>query len=150
MKHGPLDLEYSKITDYIYLGTNMCCVTHFDKSLLKKGIKADISLEGEKQDQAKGVEFYLWLPTKDHTAPTQKQLNVGVALINSLISQKIKIYIHCQRGHGRAPTLVGSYLISTGMSVGEAVSFIKKRRPTIHPNRKQITALKKFSQSLEK
>lgn len=73
MKHESLRFEHSKITKYIYIGTNMCCQqTYFNKNLLKKGIKADISLEEVKIDQPFGVKFYLWLPTKDHKAPTFK------------------------------------------------------------------------------
>ncbi len=27
--------EYSKITEYIYIGSNQCCQDHFKKSLIK-------------------------------------------------------------------------------------------------------------------
>ena len=144
VKHGKLIFEYNKITDYIFLGTNQCCQVHFKKELLKKGIKADISLEGEKLDMPFGVDYYLWLPTKDHTAPSQKQLKVGVDFIESLIKNKEKVYVHCQRGHGRAPTLVAAYLISKGKTIEEAYEFIKKKRKTIHPNKLQKSALMRF------
>jgi hypothetical protein len=42
-KHVPF--EYTKITKNIFIGSNQCCQVHFKKSLLDKGIKADISLE---------------------------------------------------------------------------------------------------------
>ena len=80
--------------------------------MIKKGIKADISLEKEKLDAPFGVDYFLWLPTKDHTAPSQDQLKAGVKFMDELIKNKIKIYIHCQRGHGRAPVLVAAYFIS--------------------------------------
>ncbi len=143
-RHGPLIFEYNKITDYIYLGTNQCCQLHFKKELLRKGIKADISLEKERIDAPFGVDYYLWLPVKDHTAPSQKQLTLGVNFIANLIKNKIKVYIHCQRGHGRAPTLIAAYLISKGKTVEQAVDFIKKKRPVIHPNRIQVNTLKRF------
>ena len=92
-KHGKLTFEYNKITEYIYLGTNQCCQVHFKKALLKKGIKADISLEKERIDAPFGVDYYLWLPVTDHTAPSQKQLITGVNFIENLIKNKIKIYI---------------------------------------------------------
>ena len=144
MKHPPLIFEYSKITNYIYLGTNQCCQVHFKKELLKRGITADISLEKEKIDAPFGVDYYLWLPVKDHAAPSQKQLKIGIDFIEDLIKNKIKVYIHCQRGHGRAPTLVAAYLVSKGKTVEQAVDFIKKKRPVIHPNKVQINALKRF------
>ncbi len=144
IKHGKLIFEYNKINPNIYLGTDMCCQTHFKSELIKKGITADISLEGEKQDHPFGVKYYLWLPILDHTAPAVSQLKIGVAFIENLIENNIKIYIHCQRGHGRAATLTAAYLIKKGMTPKEAVAFIKKRRPMIHPNAKQIKALERF------
>ena len=140
--------EYNKIDSNIYIGTNMCCITHFDQQLLKKGITVDISLEGEKMDQPKGVKIFSWLPTKDHTAPTYQQLRTGVDIITSSVRQKQKLYVHCQNGHGRAPTLVAAYYISQGMSVEDAISKIQKKRKTIHLEKNQIQALNKFEKIL--
>lgn len=148
-KHSKLTFEYNQITPLIYLGTNMCCQTHFKNQLLKKGINADISLEKEKMDQPFGVKYYLWLPVKDHNAPTQKQLEVGVNLIENLVKNNIKVYIHCQRGHARSATLLAAYLIKKGMTPKEAIAFIKKRRPVIHPNSAQRNALEKFSKKIK-
>ena len=144
VKHGPLVFEFNKVNSSIYLGTNMCCQVHFEKRLLKKGLKVDISMEGEKVDQPFGVDYYLWLPIKDHTTPKQKQLQAGVTFMQHVISKGEKCYVHCQRGHGRGPTMVAAYLISTGMTTDEAVSFIKNKRKVIHINTKQKNALKKF------
>ncbi len=149
MKHPPLTFEYSKITEHIYIGTNMCCQTHFKKSLIKKGIKADISLEDIKLDQPFGVDCYLWLPTKDNNPSSIKQLQAGTAFLKELKKQKVKCYVHCQRGHGRAPTLVAAFFISEGMKAEEAVNFIKKRRESIHPNKRQISVLKKFMKTVK-
>lgn len=148
IKHSPLTFEYSQITPFIYLGTNRCCQRDFDKSLLRKGIRADVSLEEKKIDSPFGVDFYLWLSTKDHLAPTLKQLQIGVDFIKKLVGLKIKCYVHCQRGHGRAPTLVAAYLVDKEMGVEEAFAFIKKRRPEAHPNPKQISAVKRFRRAL--
>ena|SRR3989338_7535777 len=144
MKHPPLIFEYSQITKFIYIGTNMCCQAHFDKSLLRKRIKADISLEEKRLDQPFGVDYFLWLPTKDHQAPAMKQLRMGVAFLKEALKQKIKCYVHCQRGHGRAPTLVAAFLVSEGMDTQEALALIKKKRPDIHPNKRQMAIVKKF------
>lgn len=140
--HPPLD--FSKITHEIFIGTNACCQAHFDRSLLKKGIRADISLEKERLENPWGVSYFLWLPTRDHTPPTLQQLQVGVAALRELIQQKVKVYIHCKNGHGRAPTLVAAYLVAGGMTPTEAIAFIKKRRRTVHlepSQRKQLERL---------
>lgn len=142
-------LEYSYITDGIYIGTNQCCQTHFDENLIREqGIRADISLEEERIDAPFGVDFYVWIPVKNHTAPTKEQLDFGVATLEKLVSMKKKIYVHCQNGHGRAPTLVAAYLIKKGKTVEEGVGFIKNKRPSIHLEEVQRIALEEFSKHL--
>lgn len=139
--------EYNKITKYIYIGTNMCCQGHFNKELLNKGIRADLSLEEIRLDRPFGVGYYLWLPVKDYTAPSFKQLFIGINFLRSLKEQNIKCYVHCQNGHGRAPTLVAAYLISEGKSINEAINFLKKKRKGMHLNEKHIKSLHKFRKS---
>ncbi len=147
-KHGKMN--YSKITEYIYLGTNACCGNHFKKKLLDKGIKADISMEKEKIDQPKGVKYFLWLPVKNHTAPTIKQLWTGVRAMEALVDQKIKIYLHCKNGHGRAPTMLAAYFIYQGMAVKEAIAQMTTKRPDIHIEPAQKKKLKSFADKLLK
>lgn len=143
-----IPFEYSRITDNLYLGTNQCCKHHFDKSLLKKGIEADISLEKERLDTPFGVKYYLWLPVKDHAAPTQSQFKVGAHTIKILLDNNTKVYVHCKRGHGRSPTLVAAYFILEGMTAQEAIKTIKQKRG-IHLRLSQMKALEKFENSIK-
>lgn len=145
VKHGKLTFEYNKILPSIFIGTNQCCVMHFKTELIKKGILADLSLESEKLDSAFGVKYFLWLPVKDHTAPKMKQFILGVSFLKHCVNNGLKVYAHCERGHGRAPTMVAAYLCSVkGMHPREAVAFIKKRRPGVHPNKNQMAALTRY------
>lgn len=144
--HGPLDYDY--ITDGMYIGTNVCCQLHFDERLAQAEIEADISLEGEQVDAPYGVQFYLWLPVQDHAAPTLEQLAVGVSTLEMLIALGKKAYVHCQNGHGRAPTLVAAYLIKKGRSIEEAEEFIKTKRPAAHLRGVQKKALRAWQRSL--
>lgn len=142
--------EYSKITDYIYIGTNQCCLRkHFAKELLREGIEADISLEERRIDAPFGVKYYLWLPVRNHTPPNPLQFKIGVATIDCLIKAKKKIYLHCEKGHGRAPTLAIAYLASQGMKFEEAIKLLKSKRPGVYIHPKQMAALKKFKRSLK-
>ncbi len=147
-KHVPFD--YNKVTEYIYLGSNQCCQVHFKKSLLKKGIKADISLEKERLDSPFGVDYFLWLPVKDKTPPTPKQMLVGAKTIKDFVDNKIKVYVHCQRGHTRGPTLVVAYLILEGMKYSEAHKKVKSKRKVIHLTQLQIKALRNFEKRVRK
>lgn len=140
-------VQVSKITEFIYLGTNLCCTaTPHVKVLLDLGIKADIDLEEERQEQTPGVDTYLWLPVKDHFPPTQEQLDTGIATIDSLVKNQKKVYIHCRNGHGRSPTLVAAYLIAQGMEVQDVIATIKSKRGEIHIRDSQLEALQKFRQ----
>lgn len=145
-KHG-VQVEYSKITNYIYLGSNECCETFFKKKLLAQGIQADISLEIEKLDQPHGVNYFLWLPTPDKQPPTAKQLELGVSFMEELIANRIKMYVHCKYGHGRSPTLVVAYFVAHGsLSLQAAIDFVKAKRPEVHFNAQQLAGLRAFAQ----
>ncbi|MAF24785.1 hypothetical protein CL634_04335 [bacterium] len=142
------DLDYDQITKYIYVGTNMCCQAGFAQELIDKGVTVDISLEQERIDSALGADFFIWIPVYDHTPPSQDQFEFGTSVIAKFVAMKRKMYIHCKMGHGRAPTLVVAYLVTTGMSVERAVAEVIDRRDGAHPNTKQVAALHKFAKKL--
>lgn len=144
--HQPLEYDY--ITAGMYIGTNVCCQLHFDERLLAEGIEADISLEAERVDTPFGVQFYLWLPVVDHTAPTPEQLQVGVTMLETLVKLKKKVYVHCKNGHGRAPTLVAAYLVKQGKTLEEAEQFLAAKRSGLHIRDAQREALQAWQQSL--
>jgi len=147
---GRPPFEYNRITDNIYIGTNMCCQMHFDKDLSDKGITADISLEAEKVDQPFGVDFYTWIPIKNHEAPTMEQVELFISTLEKLLSEKKKVYVHCKNGHGRAPTMVAAYFIYKGMSAARAITKVKERRPSIHLDEAQKEFLERYSEKLGK
>jgi len=158
--HGPKDIfnhiigrkgfDYDQITDEVFIGTNMCCQIGFSKELLAKGVRADISLEKDRTDAPDGVDYFLWLPTENKKPPKPKDLEIGVKFLDFLISNKVKTFIHCKNGHGRAPTLFAAYLISHGMRVQEAVKLIASKRPVIHLTEAQVKALDEFKASITK
>lgn len=150
MTHGAtVPFEYDQVTPWIWVGTNRCCTTHFEEALLRRRIKADISLEAERPDAPFGVISYLWIPVKDHQAPTLPQFWVGVHALESLIRHKVRVYVHCKNGHGRAPTLVAAYHIYKGKEVAAAVRLVERARRGSHINAAQRSALSNFARSLK-
>ncbi len=157
MAHGIVDIvnhtlghkgfDYDQIDDEVFIGTNMCCQLGFNKELLAKNVKADISLEEIRVDAPTGVDYFLWLPTKDHQPPTPDKLTLGVQTLDFLIKRKIKVYIHCHNGHGRAPTLFIAYLVKKGMKIEEAINYLRSKRPSIHLSPTQLEALRTFRDS---
>ncbi|MAF13428.1 MAG: hypothetical protein CMI53_00845 [Parcubacteria group bacterium] len=91
-----------------------------------------------------GVDYFLWLPTKDHNPPKKHQLLLGIRQIDYLVKNKIKTYMHCKNGHGRAPTMLATYFVSQGLTVKQAVAKIRKKRPEIHIETSQLKALNKL------
>jgi len=143
-------LEYSYITDGIYIGTNQCCVMGLADVLKKENITADISLEEDRLDVPFGVDIYVWIPVVDQMAPTQDQLSFGTESIQKLTTQDRNVYVHCRNGHGRAPTFVSAYLIQKGYKPKEAIDFIESKRPSIHLSKTQEEALKRYYENLNK
>lgn len=142
---GPLEYDY--IANGIYAGTNQCCAIGLSEVLKKEGITADISLEDVRLDHPFGVEAYLWLPTHDNTPPSPDQLRLGIQMLDELVQQKRKIYVHCKNGHGRTSTLLAAYFITKGKTVDESIDIIKKGRPGIHLQDSQRKALEEFARS---
>lgn len=139
-----VEMELSKITENIYIGTNMCCNVHF-KKLIDYGFDADIDLEEERKEHPEKIKIYLWLPTKDKTASTLDQLKAGVALIDKMVENNKIIYVHCMNGHGRAPTLVAAYFIyKDKMEIKDAIEFIRDKRPEIHLENEQKERLEEY------
>lgn len=148
--HGIID--YSKITHYIYIGTNMCsikgCNIHF-RLLKKLGVYADISLEKEHSEEPSHLKTHIWLPTKDKKPPSKTQLLIGTAALKQFEADKKKVYVHCKHGHGRSPTLVAAYLITKGYNTKRAIEIIKQKRPEIHITKPQIKAILKFERYIK-
>lgn len=133
MTHTHAETEYSQITENIFVGTNLCCTTSPHAQVLTDlGITAEVDMEEERTASPPKIDIYLWLPTKDHTAPKQDQLDAGVALIEKAVNMNRKIYIHCKLGHGRGPTMAAAYFIFKGSTTEEAIDKIKQKRSEIH------------------
>ena len=141
-------MAFSQIDSQVFIGTNACCMHHFKWELLSKGITCDISLEGEAIDQPFGVDCYLWLPTPDHTAPSEHTVRVGTAALDEMLKQGRKVYIHCKNGHGRAPAFYAAYLIlKRGLDWETAWQAIVASRPEAHLEPTQLAFLQALTRS---
>ena len=113
------------------------------------GISAIINMRGESCDVAKGIggERHLQLPTIDNTPPSLDDLQRGVDFVDQEIRRGGKVYIHCAVGCGRAPTMTAAYLVSSGLSVEDALRKIKRTRPFVHLTPAQRQSLDDFAAS---
>lgn len=150
VNHSVPEFEYNHIDEGVYVGTNACCQTEFDKRILAEGITHDISMEGEQIDMAYGVDSYLWLPTVDHTSPSLSAFTLGVSQIENIVAMGEKVYIHCKMGHGRGPSLAIAYFAKKrNISVNDAFEFVKSKRPVIHLDEIQFEGIKAYLNTLK-
>ena len=151
INHDPAnELEYNEIVPGLYVGTNLCCTTHFDQELVNMNIQADMSIEGERIAAPYGAQFFVWLPVQDKHAPSQQQLRFGVESLEVWMEMGVNVYLHCQNGHGRGPTMAAAYLMKAmDLQPDEAIAFVKQRRPVIHLEDVQVEALVNFRRLLD-
>lgn len=140
-------LQFSQVTPSIFVGPQYR--RNGLKYLEKQGIHAVVNLRIEKDDARLGLapQDYCYLPTIDDQAPSMEQLLIGVDFIQKVIEGGGKVYIHCGAGVGRAPTMAAAYLISTGLSLFDALVMIKKVRPFIYITPPQMELLTRFEQT---
>ena len=138
----------SEITPQLYLGGQYGL--KMTPRLKKFGITAIVNMRQHSvhaQSIAQGYD-YLHLPTPDWHAPSLEHLHQGVTFITKVIASGGKVYIHCRLGEGRGPTMALAYLMSTGLTLEDALSTVKKVRPFIRPSGAQIAQLKNFGITL--
>lgn len=77
---------------------------------------------------------YTTFSIQDQDACNQSILDMldqGADIINSAIIKKQSILVHCKRGHHRSASIIAFYLMKYyNMSLGDAIYFIKCKRPT--------------------
>ncbi len=143
-------LRYSQITPLIYVGPQY---GRKGKQILEAlGITGGVNLRREFDDAAHNLSLshYCYLPTIDEDAPSLDHLHQGVTFIEKILASGGKVYIHCAGGVGRAPTLGAAYFISQGMSLDEALTFIRKTRPFIDPTPVQLNQLQHFAAQVKR
>lgn len=78
---------------------------------------------------AHGIKL-VWTPIQDGSADAMRQrLEVALADLHALVKETRRVYLHCNAGLNRAPTLAIAYLRAyRNMSLDEALAHVKKRR----------------------
>jgi len=85
------------------------------------------------------------LPTPDFQASTLSQFREGTAFIRTVVEQGGRVYVHCHHGEGRGPSMAAAYLMSTGLSLADALRAIRQVRSFIRPTRAQLTRLQEWA-----
>ncbi len=129
---GVPTLQHSRVTSQLYVGPqyNARGKAHLQAHGLTHGVNLRLEFDDAAHDLA--LPHYCYLPTIDDDAPSLEHLREGMAFIRQAIAEGGRVYIHCAGGVGRAPTLAAAYLMSTGLSLEESLTAIRKVRPFIY------------------
>lgn len=77
--------------------------------------------------------------------------NKVIGIINNAHKNNKKVFVHCEAGISRAPTVVIAYLIwKENMSFDDAINDVKSKRSNIEPNGNFCEQLKQFRQECRK
>jgi len=137
-------LEYSKITDAVYVGPQhrKAGLAH----MAAAGINAVVNMRVEHDDAQHGCApvAYCYLPTVDDAAPSLEHLRAGVAFMQRVIGDGGKVYIHCKGGIGRAPSMAIAYFVAEGQSLADAIALVKRTRPFVNITSVQMEQLRRF------
>jgi len=69
------------------------------------------------------------IPVVDFTAPTLKQVEHALAMINFYMRRSMPVAVHCIAGLDRTGTVLACYLVGDGKSADEAITIIRRWRP---------------------
>lgn len=111
------------------------------------GIRAVLNLQAERVDQFEGTppERKLHLLIPDFHPPTFREFDTGVAFIAAAHADHLPVFVHCHAGVGRAPLMAAAYLVAVhNLSTRNALTLIRRARPIIAPNPRQVIRLREY------
>jgi atypical dual specificity phosphatase len=91
----------------------------------------------------------LHLPVHNSDAPTQAQLDRGVAAITQALQQGKRVAVHCGAGLGRSGTLLAAYLVSQGSDAEDALARVRAARPGSVETLEQENAVREYQRRLQ-
>jgi hypothetical protein len=119
------NLNASRIDSRIYVGPQY---GKLGKCWLRlHGIQHCVNMRGEFDSAQHGLalDHYCHPPT---CGSFIDQLSVAARFIHGAVSAGHAVYVHCKHGKNRSPAAVIAYLITRGLTVEDAVSFVSQKR----------------------
>eukprot|EP00049_Salpingoeca_infusionum_P025986 m.23033 g.23033 ORF g.23033 m.23033 type:complete len:368 (+) comp8443_c0_seq1:588-1691(+) len=148
-RHHGKDLEPSQILDFLYVGAE----GHSSSREIVARLKFThvLNLTTRESPDFPGVQ-YCCIPIRDSwNQNIVSHFDEAFAFINSCKQAGGRILVHCVAGISRSPSFAIAYLMQhEGMSLFDAYSLVKSRRPSISPNLDFMGELTQFEKRLAK
>lgn len=95
------------------------------------------------------IEYYptirpvlLRSPVKRYSFPMPDRIDVNPLInfetIRDILDHELprnRVYVHCEQGISRAPTIVAAYLMEKrGWTADQAIQYLRSKRPQVNPN----------------
>ncbi|KAK2704020.1 hypothetical protein QYM36_017654 [Artemia franciscana] len=143
--HKP-DLELAEIAPRFFIGSQDVAT---DIALLKsRNVTHIVNLVGSSIDCLFKNEIvyktYEWLDTTDFDIlPYLEEL---VSFIKIVMGNNGCVFVHCNAGVSRAPSVAVAYLVSEGFTLKESLEAVRLKRSCANPNPGFLVALKAYEQ----
>ncbi len=121
-----------------------------DAAELPTGVKTVVDLTSELWEPAgiRRLPGYRSFPVLDGSYPHDEE--AFLELLAELADTPGGVYIHCESGKGRAPTMAALLLLARGVvdSPEAALELVQKRRPTASPTRADVAFIRRVARRI--
>lgn len=90
--------------------------------------EADMAAVTRQDIEAAGLRDFRE-PVTDWTAPTQGQIDQMLGFVKAEPGQGGRVAVSCGAGKGRTGTVLACHLVANGMTVEDAIAFVRSKRP---------------------
>lgn len=115
--------------------------------LREAGIGAIVSLTEDFPPELIGEPRFatLHLPVEDMTPPDMDQVQRFVEFVDATVARGSAVGVHCHAGLGRTGTMIACYLVTRGMTAGQAIEHVRQKRPGSIQTDLQEDAIRRWS-----
>lgn len=148
-RRDPASRSHARVAPWLYVGPALDATGY--RKLRDDGVTHVLDLRSEDSDdpelmQRLGLEWAR-VPIDDRAAPTDQQLAEVNAWLNAAPEQPV-VYVHCEGGLGRSPTIAIALLMQRGFTRAEAHRFMLTARSVAAPTPEQDAWLAAFEETI--
>jgi protein-tyrosine phosphatase len=144
--------DYGRVAPWLLLGPALDDAGY--EALAREGVTHVLDLRSEASDDPDLMRrlHLAWrrVPIEDRAAPTGDQLNEINRWLDETQDPQPVVYVHCQGGLGRSPTIAVALLMRRGFSRAEAHRFVQTARSVAAPTDAQDSWLAELEAAIRR